>query len=133
MYQKPLILKCADLMEGVYAYSGDLTEEELQEFITDEPIVEDTSVSYSIDSANYYPGGCNYTFTVVNYSAEKADSVVFTVRISGTIQSLGGNGSAVINGDTADIYFDNYGNGLEPETSYSFWMQAVGDGEFRIE
>ena len=140
MYQKPVIIKLKDLAEGIYAFSGDVYEEQLQEFVADEPTSDvqssGGSISYSVELAGAWDGNKNYDLTITNNTEETITSATITVHLIGTVNSIDGNVSASINGDTAEITFNNGGNWFQlgPNSSVGpIYVHVTGSGEFRIE
>lgn len=138
MYRKPELIQFDDLAEGIYAFSGDVYEEQLEEFVAEEtaPSAEPTAggASYSLVLTNAWDGNKQYDIIFTNESSEQVDAVSVTVSCVGTVTSIGGNVSAALNGDTAEITFNNYGNGIPANSSTEpVYVLVTGDGDFRIE
>lgn len=130
-YQKPMALMNDDLAEGVYTASG------LGEFV--EPGSSSSSETssqkpYTLTLTNAWDGNKQYDITFTNSSSEKVDSVSVTLKVIGTVTSIGGNVSGTINGNTAVVTFNNYGNGIEGDATVGpIYMAITGTGEFGLE
>jgi hypothetical protein len=56
-----------------------------------------------------------------------------TLTVSGKVTSIGGNVSGEINGSTATVTFNNYGNGFEANSTVGpIYMAVTGDGNFSL-
>lgn len=138
MYQKPFVLKLEDLAEGIYAMSGDVYEEQLDEFVSENASApsqnSESSAGYELTPSETWDGNRKYDMKFTNNSSEKVDSITVTVSCYGTVTSIGGNVSGVVNGDTAEITFNNYGNGINAnETVGPTYVLVTGVGEFGIQ
>ena len=121
MYNKPLILTNDDMAEGVYAASGN-------------PASSGSSYSLSLRNADDWNGVKDYDITFINNTSNAMSSITVTVKVNGTVTSIGGNVTGVINGTTADVTFNNYGNGIEANGTYgNIWMKVTGTGDFSLE
>ena len=116
-YQKPLVLSNEDLAEGIYAASGTPA----------------ASATYTLTQTNAWDGNKQYNITFTNNSNQQLDSITVTVNVSGNVTGISGNVSGVINGNTADITFNNYGNGIEAGATIGpVYMAVTGTGEFSL-
>ncbi len=114
-YEKPIILANSELSEGVYAASGKNPS-------YSEPIYKLT---------NSWDGNKQYDVTFTNTTGEKVDSVSITIPVYGTVTGIGGNVTSVNNGDgTWTLTFNNYGNGIEANTTLTVYVHVTGTGEF---
>ena len=129
MYKKPVVMRFDSLHEGVYAYSG---EEYEAPFVAEEPV--EIRASYKLVQTNAWDGNKQYDFIFTNESSENVESVTVTVRCNGTVTSIGGNVSGTIHGDTAEVMFNNYGNGIEANTTVGpVYVAVTGEGDFSLE
>ena len=127
MYIKPIVIKNTELFEGVYVYSGD-------------PVVDGNidapSVTYSLgethrDDWNHVK---DYRITFTNNSDQTLSSITASVKVNGTITSIGGNVSGIVYGDHADITFYNYGNAIAPHSEVVCdYVHVTGTGDFSLE
>jgi hypothetical protein len=108
-----------DLAEGVYAASGT-------------PAVAD--VTYKLKLNGGWDGNKNYVISFTNNSSRKLDSVTVTLKVNGNVTGIDGNVTGIVNGATATVTFDNYGNGFAPNsTSSDVYMHVTGTGNFSVE
>ncbi len=129
MYKKPIILH-AELFEGVYAESG------YEEVVNDIPAAADEveSDSYTLTQTNAWDGNKQYDISLYNNSDQRVGAIVAVVKVIGTVTSIGGNVTGIVQGDSARIIFNNYGNMIEPHTQYGpVYMAVTGEGEFGLE
>ena len=138
MYQRPLIIRLPDLAEGIYAFSGDVYEEQLEQFVSENSDTPSQNsgagASYRLAQTNAWDGNRQYDFFFTNNSDQKVDSLTVTVSCNGTVTSIGGNVSGNVNGDTADITFNNFGNGIEGGATVGpIYVLVTGQGDFGIQ
>ena len=137
MYKKPEIKSFETLFEGVYAYSGD--EEILEEFVgggTEHiPSAEGPAGKpYDLHLTNAWEGNKQYDIIFYNNGSEPTSSFTVTLAVHGDVTSIGGNVSGVINGDVAEISFENYGNEVAPGgDTGAIYMAITGTGDFSLE
>lgn len=127
-YEKPVILGNDMLAEGVYTASGDTAD-------NTEQTGGSTSQagSYTLTQTNAWEGNKQYNITLTNKSDKPVDSVSVTVAVKGNVTSIGGNVSGTVNGSTAAISSNNYGNGFKANESVKFYMAVTGTGDFSLE
>ena len=119
IYTKPLLLRNEDMAEGVYAASGN-------------PVSQ--LYSYALHLEGGWEGNKNYTISFTNNSSEKVDSITVTLKLIGNVTGIDGNVTAVINGNTATVSFDNFTNGIEANsTTTPTYMHVTGTGDFSVE
>ena len=119
IYTKPVLLRNEDMAEGVYAASGD-------------PVSQLSS--YDLQLKSSWEGNKNYDISFTNNSSEKVDSITVTLKLIGNVTGIDGNVTAVINGNTATVSFDNYKNGIEANsTTAPIYMHVTGTGDFSVE
>lgn len=112
-YERPIVITTDGLSEGVFAASGER--------------------NYSLKQTNAWDGNKQYDITLTNTSDKKVDSVSVTVKVKGKVNSIGGNVTGVVNGNTATVSCNNYGNGFEAGKSATFYMAVTGEGDFSLE
>ena len=110
MYKKPVILTNNDLAEGVYAASGSVSS---------------GSSTYTLKQTNAWDGNKQYDITFTNNADHKLSCVTVEMKVRGTVTSIGGNVSGIVNGSTASITFNNYCNGIEANTTVGPIYMAV--------
>lgn len=126
-YQKPLVMMNDDLAEGVYAASG--TVEDGTQGAGTGP-----AASYTLQQTNAWDGNKQYDITFTNKKNEQVPSVTVTLKVKGSVTSIGGNVSGSVNGSTATITFNNYGNGIEANATVGpIYMAVTGTGDFSLE
>ena len=124
IYQKPEVIGNQETAEGVFMASG--TQAGAPE--------ERPAVDYGLSQTNAWDGNKQYDITFTNNSDEKVDAVSVTVKVNGNVTSIGGNVSGQINGATATITFNNYGNGIDAKTTVGpIYVAVTGTGDFSIE
>jgi hypothetical protein len=73
--------------------------------------------------------------TFVNNSDNDVSEITVTVHCFGTVTAIGGNVCGVVDGDTAQVTFRNYGNPIKAHNTYSdihVFVSGVGT-DFGIE
>lgn len=126
-YEKPVILENDMLAEGVYTASGDVADNTDQSGSSSSQ-----SGNYTLKQTNAWDGNKQYDITLTNNSDKFVDSVSVTVAVKGNVTSIGGNVSGTINGSTATITSNNYGNGFKANESVTFYMAITGSGDFSL-
>lgn len=118
-YSKPIAI-VADEAEGVYLSSGANASTE--------------KASYTIKQTNAWDGNRQYDMTFTNNTNEKVDAVTVKVKVKGEVTSIGGNVTGTVSGNTATITFNNYGNGIEANTTTgAIYVAVTGNGDFGLE
>ena len=119
MNVKPMMLVNDDLSEGVYAASGTPAAAE---------------VTYTLKESATWEGNKNYDISFTNHTNKKIDSVTVTLKVHGNVKSIDGVVSGSVNGSTATITFNNYGNGIEANSTVGpVYMHVAGVGVFSLE
>ncbi len=98
MYRKPIVLKQAGLMEGVYAASG---------------AAETVSSNYVLEQKASWANNRQYTITVTNNSSEEAETVSLLLHYNGNVTSVTCNNS--------NYSIDVKGDGTIQITAKKYW------------
>lgn len=123
-YQKPFVMMNDDLAEGVYAASGEASGAS-----SETPVA-----SYSLSLTNSWDGNKQYSITITNNTDETLSTISVNLKVNGNVTGISGNVSGTINGSTATVTFNNYGNGIAPNATYSgLYMAVTGTGDFSLE
>ena len=119
-YERPLVIAADDLAEGVFMSSGGTAGK--------------SEASYTLKQTNAWDGNKQYDMMFTNNLDKKVDSVTVTVSCHGKVNSIGGNVSGVIQGDTAQVTFNNYNNGIEAKATLGpIYVLVTGEGDFGIQ
>ena len=79
---------------------------------------------------NSWDGNAQYDLTFTYNGSVTVSSITFDVPLTGTVTKIDGNVSAVIEGNVAHITFTNYGNPIEPGTTFeNIYTHVEGSGK----
>lgn len=127
-YSRPMTVVVDDVAEGVYLASGTAQSTGSGEDSAKE------AASYTLKQTNAWDGNKQYDINFTNNLDKKVDSVTVELKVKGKVTSIGGNVTGTINGSTAKVTFNNYGNGIEAKASTgNIYMAVTGEGDFSLE
>ena len=119
-YERPLVLNTCDLAEGVYAASGQSSD--------------NSPTSYTLDLIGQWDGNKIYQINFTNNTDEKVNSVTVILNVTGNVTGIGGNVSGSVSGNRATVTFTNYGNGIAAHATVGTdYMLVTGTGDFSVE
>ena len=89
-----------------------------------------TSVSKATKT-NSWDGNAQYDLTFTYNGTTTVSSITFDIPLTGNVTKIDGNVTAVIEGKVAHITFTNYGNPIEPGTTFeNIYTHMEGSGKF---